>query len=259
MVLPSYQRGNFTTAVWRMDIVMNEKIMVIEDQKNIADAIAFALNKEGYTSKVVYHGGDAIKSLMEFSPDAIILDVMLPGMDGYDILKKLPESKRMGVIMLTAKDDIVHKILGLELGADDYITKPFDMRELLARLKSLLRRMQSANGDPQGQEEETVSLGGIVLYPQQRTAFAGEQQMDLTPKEYDLLMLLLVRPDRVYSREQLLDLVWRMEYAGGTRTVDIHVQRVRKKLGKNYMDVIQTVYGMGYKALGGYSEKRHQI
>jgi two-component system, OmpR family, alkaline phosphatase synthesis response regulator PhoP len=239
-----------------MDIIMNEKIMVIEDEKNIADAIAFALKKEGYTAKVVYHGGEALKSLLEFSPDAIILDVMLPGMDGYDILKKIPESNRIGVIMLTAKEDIVHKILGLELGADDYITKPFDMRELLARLKSLLRRMQSAAGEMQA--EDTVSLGGIVLYPQQRTAFVGDRQLDLTPKEYDLLTLLLSKPDRVYSREQLLDLVWGMEYVGGTRTVDIHVQRVRKKLGENYMEIIQTVHGIGYKALGGYSEKRYK-
>lgn len=232
---------------------MNEKIMVIEDEKNIADAIAFALKKEGYSVKVVYHGSEALKGLLEFSPEAIILDVMLPGMDGYDILKKLPEADRIGVIMLTAKDDIVNKILGLELGADDYITKPIDMRELLARLKSLLRRMQSATGEMQA--ENTVSLGDIVLYPQQRTAFEGDRQLDLTPKEYDLLKLLLSKPDRVYSREQLLDLVWGLEYAGGTRTVDIHVQRVRKKLGENHMEIIQTVHGIGYKALGGYSEK----
>jgi len=242
---------------------MNEKIMVIEDEKNIADAIAFALKKEGYTAKVVYHGGEALKSLLEFGPDAIILDVMLPGMDGYDILKKMPESNRIGVIMLTAKDDIVHKILGLELGADDYITKPFDMMELLARLKSLLRRMQSATGNMQlaagnMQVEDNVTLGGIVLYPQQRTAFVGDRQLDLTPKEYDLLTLLISKPDRVYSREQLLDLVWGMEYVGGTRTVDIHVQRVRKKLGENHMDIIQTVHGIGYKALGGYSENRYK-
>lgn len=230
--------------------------MVIEDEKNIADAIAFALKKEGYTAKAVYHGKEALKSLLEFEPDAIILDVMLPGMDGYDILKKIPESKRIGVIMLTAKDDIVHKILGLELGADDYITKPFDMRELLARLKSLLRRMQSAAGDVQ--EEDNITLGGIILYPQQRTAFVGDRQLDLTPKEYDLLTLLLSKPDRVYSRDQLLDLVWGIEYVGGTRTVDIHVQRVRKKLGEDYMDMIQTVHGIGYKALGGYSEKRYK-
>lgn len=235
---------------------MNEKIMVIEDEKNIADAIAFALKKEGYTAKVVYHGGEALKSLLEFGPDAIILDVMLPGMDGYDILKRIPEPKRIGVIMLTAKDDIIHKILGLELGADDYITKPFDMRELLARLKSLLRRMQSAEGDRQ--EEDTITLGDIVLYPQQRTAYVEDQQLELTPKEYDLLTLLLSKPDRVYSRDQLLDLVWGIEYAGGTRTVDIHIQRVRKKLGENHMEIIQTVHGIGYKALGGYSEKRYK-
>ncbi len=235
---------------------MNKKIMVIEDEKNIADAIAFALKKEGYTAKVVYHGGEALKSLLEFNPDAVILDVMLPGMDGYDILKKIPESNRIGVIMLTAKDDIVHKILGLELGADDYITKPFDMRELLARLKSLLRRMQSAAGDIV--EEDNIILGGIVLYPNQRTAFVEEQQIDLTPKEYDLLSLLLSKADWVYSREQLLDLVWGIEYVGGTRTVDIHIQRIRKKLGEKHMDMIQTVHGIGYKALGGYSEKRYK-
>jgi two-component system alkaline phosphatase synthesis response regulator PhoP len=235
---------------------MNEKIMVIEDEKKIADAIAFALKKEGYTVEAVYHGGEAFKRLQEFGPDAIILDVMLPGMDGYDILKKLPDQKRIGVIMLTAKDDIVNKILGLELGADDYITKPFDMRELLARLKSLLRRMQTAGVVP---EEDTISLGGIVLHLQQRTALAGDKRLDLTPKEYDLLALLLSKPDRVYTREQLLDLVWGMEYVGGTRTVDIHVQRLRKKLGSSHMDILQTVHGVGYKALGGHSENRYKI
>jgi two-component system, OmpR family, alkaline phosphatase synthesis response regulator PhoP len=235
---------------------MNEKIMVIEDEKKIADAIVFALKKEGYTAEAVYHGGEALKRLQEFSPDAIILDVMLPGMDGYDILKKLPDPKRIGVIMLTAKDDIVNKILGLELGADDYIIKPFDMRELLARLKSLLRRMLTAGGEVQ--EEDTLSLGGIVLHLQQRTALAGDQQLDLTPKEYDLLALLLSKPDRVYSREQLLDLVWGMEYVGGTRTVDIHVQRIRKKLGAKYMEIIQTVHAVGYKAIGGHSENRNK-
>ncbi len=225
---------------------MNEKIMVIEDEKRIADAIVYALKKEGYTAEAVYHGGEALKRLPEFCPDAIILDVMLPGMDGYDILKKLPDKGRLGVIMLTAKEDIVNKILGLELGADDYITKPFDMRELLARLKSLLRRMQTAG---EKQDADTISLGGVVLHLNRRTALAGDKLLDLTPKEYDLLSLLVSSPDRVYTREQLLDLVWGMEYIGGTRTVDIHVQRLRKKLGPDYADMIQTVHGIGYKAL----------
>ncbi len=232
---------------------MNEKIMVIEDEKRIADAIAYALKKEGYAVETVYHGGEALKRLQEFGPRAIILDVMLPGMDGYDILKKLQNKGTLGVIMLTAKEDIVNKILGLELGADDYITKPFDMRELLARLKSLLRRMQTAGDRP---DPEQISMGGVVLHPHRRTAFAGDMPLDLTPKEYDLLSLLASNPDRVYSREQLLDIVWGMEYYGGTRTVDIHIQRLRKKLGPEYTDMIQTVHGIGYKVLGGYGANR---
>lgn len=233
---------------------MNEKIMVIEDEKRIADAIAYALKKEGYAAQTVYNGSEALNKLQEFSPDAIILDVMLPGMDGYDILKKIPDKKHMGVIMLTAKEDIVNKILGLELGADDYMTKPFDMRELLARLKSLLRRMQTA-GEKEASEQ--VSLEGVVLYEKKRTAYAGHKLLDLTPKEYDLLSLLVSSPARVYTREQLLDLVWGMEYFGGTRTVDIHIQRVRKKLGPDYADIIQTVHGIGYKAAGGHGENQY--
>ncbi|MBH5320285.1 response regulator transcription factor [Paenibacillus sp. GSMTC-2017] len=234
---------------------MNTKVMIIEDERKIADAIAYALKREGYTVEVVDHGGSAMERLYIFRPDAIILDVMLPGIDGYDILKKLQDKGRIGVIMLTAKEDIVSKILGLELGADDYITKPFDMLELLARLKSLLRRMQSA-GETQQQDE--IRLGEIVLHVSKRTAFADDMKLDLTPKEFDLLALLVSRPDRVYTREQLLDLVWGMDYAGGTRTVDIHVQRVRKKLGPTISETIQTVHGIGYKAAGGYSENKYK-
>ncbi|HHV08763.1 MAG TPA: response regulator transcription factor [Clostridiales bacterium] len=230
---------------------MNEKILVIEDEKKIADAIIYALKREGYTTEAIYRGDEAMDALSRFQPDAIILDVMLPGLDGYDILKRLQDKGRIGIIMVTAKEDIVNKILGLELGADDYLTKPFDMRELLARLKSLLRRIQKAE---MKQEAEEVSLGGIALHKGKRTAFAGGRPLDLTPKEYDMLALLLSNPERVYTREQLLDLIWGMDYAGGTRTVDIHVQRVRKKLGEEYDDVIQTVYGIGYKAIGGSSE-----
>jgi two-component system, OmpR family, alkaline phosphatase synthesis response regulator PhoP len=233
---------------------MKEKILVIEDEQKIADAIAYALKREGYTVEVVYHGDEAINKLQEFRPDAIILDVMLPGMDGYEILKKLKDTDRIGVIMLTAKEDIVNKILGLELGADDYMTKPFDMRELLARLKSLLRRMQKAE---LRKEKAEISLRGIELHVDKRTAYAGEAMLDLTPKEYDLLKLLVSSPDRVFTREQLLDFIWGMEYYGGTRTVDIHIQRLRKKLGADYSEIIQTVHGIGYKALGGNSENQY--
>lgn len=230
---------------------MKEKIMVIEDEQKIADAIVYALKREGYTVEVAYRGDEAVNKMQEFNPDAIILDVMLPGMDGYEILKKLKDTDYIGVIMLTAKEDIVNKILGLELGADDYMTKPFDMRELLARLKSLIRRMQKIESK---QERAEITLRGIELNVSHRTAFAGGTMLELTPKEYDLLKLLVASPDRVFTREQLLDLVWGMDYFGGTRTVDIHVQRLRKKLGSSYCGIIQTVHGMGYKAIGGYSE-----
>ena len=233
---------------------MKEKILVVEDEHRIADAIVYALNKEGYLTEVIYNGEEALGKLKEFAPDAIILDIMLPGMDGYEILKKLQDKGRIGVIMLTAKEDIVNKILGLELGADDYMTKPFDMRELLARLKSLLRRMQKTESKTM---DEVIRLREIELQVSHRTAYAGDQKLDLTPKEYDLLKLLVGSPDRVYTREQLLDLVWGMDYFGGTRTVDIHIQRLRKKLGERHSEIIQTVHGIGYKALGGHCENQH--
>ncbi len=236
-------------------VKMNGKIMIIEDEQKIADAIAYALKREGYMVEVVYHGDAALEKLSEFRPDAIILDVMLPGMDGYDILKKLQNEEAIGVIMLTAKEDIVNKVLGLELGADDYMTKPFDMRELLARLKSLLRRIQTTE---KRQELDTISLGEVELHLNKRTAYAGNKRLELTPKEYDLLALLVSSPDRVYSREQLLDLVWGMEYIGGTRTVDIHIQRLRKKLGPDFSTIIQTLHGIGYKALGGHGENKYK-
>ncbi|NLL72707.1 MAG: response regulator transcription factor [Clostridiales bacterium] len=230
---------------------MQEKILVIEDEKKIADAIVYALKKEGYRVEVVYRGDEALKVVADFHPNAIILDVMLPRMDGYDILKKLPDNDKIGIIMVTAKEDIVDKVLGLELGADDYITKPFDMRELLARLKSLLRRMDKSVSK---EDDEEVSLGELVLNRSKRTAYVGDNRLDLTPKEFDILGLMISHPGRVYTREQLLDLIWGLEYFGDTRTVDIHIQRVRKKLGEDMADIIQTVYGVGYKALGGSGE-----
>lgn len=231
--------------------MMNEKILIVEDEKSIADAIAYAFKREGYRVEVAYHGEAALKKLFKFCPNAMILDVMLPRMDGYEVLKNLQDKERIGVIMLTAKEDIVNKVLGLELGADDYITKPFDMRELLARLKSLLRRMQPVM---EKQELSEISLGKVVLHLSYRTATAGNKILDLTPKEYDLLALLLSNPNRVYTRDQLLDLIWGMDYMGGTRTVDVHIQRLRKKLGSDFSEILQTVHGVGYKALGGYSE-----
>lgn len=227
---------------------MNQKILVIDDEKSIADAMAYALRREGFTVEAAYNGEEALKKFDLFKPEAIILDVMMPGIDGYGVLRKLENKGPVGIIMLTAKEDIVNKVLGLELGADDYITKPFDMRELLARLKSLLRRLNMKAGD---QSQAEIRIMGLTLNLRQRKAVAGEKLLDLTPKEFDLLALLAANPERVYSRDQLLDLIWGMEYIGGTRTVDIHIQRLRKKLGPGFSDILQTVHGVGYKASGG--------
>ncbi|NLD47582.1 MAG: response regulator transcription factor [Clostridiaceae bacterium] len=224
---------------------MKQRILVIDDEKNIADAMAYALRKEGFTVETSYDGEDALKRFELFKPDAMILDVMLPGIDGYEVLKRLGSMNSVGIIMLTAKDDIVNKVLGLELGADDYITKPFDMRELLARLKSLLRRLQVKSAE---QAKNEVLIDGLKLNLQQRKAVAGEELLDLTPKEFDLLALMVANAERVYSRDELLDLVWGMDYIGGTRTVDIHIQRLRKKLGADFHYILQTVHGVGYKA-----------
>lgn len=224
---------------------MKEKILVVDDEKSIAEAMAYALRKEGFTVETSYNGEDALKKFELFKPEAMILDVMLPGIDGYEVLKRLESKSSVGIIMLTAKEDIVNKVLGLELGADDYMTKPFDMRELLARLKSLLRRLQ---GKVEEQAQKEIQINGLKLNLQQRKAFAGEKLLELTPKEFDLLALLAANPERVYSRDQLLDLIWGMEYIGGTRTVDIHIQRLRKKLGPDFHDILQTIHGVGYKA-----------
>ncbi|WP_312461091.1 response regulator transcription factor [Proteiniclasticum sp.] len=228
---------------------MKGKILLIEDEVRIADALTYGLEKEGFTVKVLHTGLDAVKAITDFQPDVLLLDVMLPGMDGFEILKRLSYEKSFGVLMLTAKGEIIDKVLGLELGADDYMTKPFDMRELLARVKSLLRRVEEIRS--QEKTPSFVEIRGVKLYPYERRVYAGEELLELTPKEYDLLSTLFLHPDRVYEREQLLDLIWGMDYIGGTRTVDLHVGRLRKKLGPRFSDVIETKHGVGYKVSGG--------
>ncbi|SDI58347.1 response regulator transcription factor [Proteiniclasticum ruminis] len=228
---------------------MKGKILLLEDELRIAEAIAYGLEKEGLTVKILNTGQGALKAIEDFQPDVLLLDVMLPGMDGFEILKRLSYEKSFGVLMLTAKGEIIDKVLGLELGADDYMTKPFDMRELLARVKSLLRRVE----DLKSQEKDTsyIEIRGVKVYPEEHRVYAGDTLLDLTPKEYELLATLFLHPDRVYEREQLLDLIWGMDYIGGTRTVDLHVGRLRKKLGPQYADVIETKHGVGYKVSGG--------
>lgn len=225
----------------------DKRILVVDDEASIAGAISYGFRREGYRVDTAFDGEEALAKAVSFRPHLLVLDVMMPKLNGFDVCRRLENREETGIIFLTVKNDIVDKVLGLELGADDYMTKPFDIRELIARAKALLRRLES-----QGREKETkaVEIGELSLSADNRTVKLNGKSLELTPKEFDLLALLLTRPNRVYTREDLLDLVWGMEYVGGARTVDIHIQRLRKKLGEPYQALLQTVYGIGYKGLG---------
>lgn len=225
---------------------MNEKILIVDDEKTILDVLTYALKKEGYIVERAYDGQEALDKIKSFKPQIVILDLMLPIINGYDVCKKI-ENKNIGIIMLTAKNDIVDKILGLELGADDYLTKPFDIREIIARVKSLSRRFKKITYEKS--DKSVISINEFSLNQKQRVVTIQNIKSEFTSMEFDLLYLLLSNPNTAYSREQLLDMVWGMEYIGGTRTIDTHIQRVRKKLGSKYQNLIQTVHGIGYRGV----------
>ncbi|KUP22476.1 response regulator transcription factor [Paenibacillus sp. DMB5] len=225
---------------------MNKKVLVVDDEQSISSAIAYALRREGYEVDTAGDGEEALSKVQTFRPNVLVLDVMMPKLNGYDVCRRLEDRDDIGIILLTVKNDIVDKIVGLELGADDYMTKPFEIRELLARVKALLRRLEKKTGETPA---ELLEYGELRVYPERRSAELKKEELELTPKEFDLLLLLLSHPQRVYMREELLEQVWEMDYAGGTRTVDIHIQRLRKKLGEPYQNMLQTVYGVGYKAV----------
>jgi two-component system, OmpR family, alkaline phosphatase synthesis response regulator PhoP len=230
---------------------MEEKILIVDDEKSIADAIAYGLKREGYEVETAFDGEEALRKINSFKPVVLVLDVMMPKLNGFEVLKKLQAADELGIVLLTAKNDIVDKILGLELGADDYITKPFDIRELIARVKSLVRRLQK---NSQESSENEMRIKGVKIILNERKVTVDGKEADLTPKEFDLLMLLASHARRVFTRDELLDKIWGMEYVGGTRTVDIHVRRVRQKLG-SYEDILQTVHGVGYKVEGELHER----
>ncbi|WP_028549094.1 response regulator transcription factor [Paenibacillus sp. UNC451MF] len=226
---------------------MSFKIIVADDEQAIAHAVAYALQREGFEVETAYDGEEALRKVETFKPRVLVLDVMMPKLSGFDICRKLESRTDIGILLLTVKNDIVDKIVGLELGADDYMTKPFDLRELVARVKALGRRVEKKG---ESQPGTIITIGSLLLHLEQRTVSVGGEELGLTPKEFDLLALLLTHMKRVFTREELLEQVWGMDYAGGTRTVDIHIQRLRSKLGPDHQLLLQTVYGVGYKAVG---------
>lgn len=221
-----------------------ETILVVDDEANIHELARMYLEQDGYRVLIAVNGQMALDTIRQQNPDLVVLDLMLPGIDGWEVCRRIRASSRLPILMLTARDDDIDKIVGLEMGADDYLTKPFNPRELVARVRAILRRA-AAHPTPQN---ETRRLGNLTLNPTSRDTLIGEQRIDLRSKEFDLLLTLMDHENIVLSREQLLDLVWGYEFYGQTRTVDVHIAHLRDKLvGSNVK--IETVWGKGYKLL----------
>ncbi len=225
-----------------------QKILIVDDDVNIAELISLYLTKECFDTKTVNDGEEALLAFEQYAPNLILLDLMLPGMDGYQICRELRTRSDVPIIMLSAKGEIFDKVLGLELGADDYIMKPFDSKELVARVKAVLRRYQpSTRGDASSQSVKCAEYPGLVVNLSNYSVLNNGKQMDMPPKELELLYFLASSPNQVFTREQLLDHIWGYEYIGDTRTVDVHVKRLREKIKDNESWSIATVWGIGYK------------
>ena len=226
-----------------------QKILIVDDDNNIAELIALYLTKECYETMIVNDGESVFPAMESFSPNLILLDIMLPGIDGYQVCRELRTRSNVPIIMLSAKGEVFDKVLGLELGADDYIMKPFDSKEMVARVKAVLRRYQAA---PK-QEETPENKGKCVDYPgisinlTNYSVLVDNVQVDMPPKELELLYFLAASPNQVFTREQLLDQIWGYEYIGDTRTVDVHIKRLREKIKDHSSWGLSTVWGIGYK------------
>ena len=222
------------------------KILIVDDEKLLVKGIKFNLENNGYDVDAVYNGEDALALAQENEYDLIVLDLMLPKMDGLEVCRRIREFSKVPVVMLTAKGEDTDKLLGFEYGADDYISKPFNVLELKARIRAILRR--SASRNTKSENETRVDGGAIVLELSERLAYVGERPVDLTPKEFDLLELLMRSPNCVFSRESLLNTVWGYDYPGDIRTVDVHIRRLREKLEDNPAEPehILTKWGIGY-------------
>ena len=224
---------------------MAKNILIVEDEKPISDIVRFNLEKEGYKVLVAYDGEDGVNKALTLNPDLVLLDVMLPKLDGFQVCRKIRASSSVPILMLTAKEEEVDKVLGLEMGADDYITKPFGMRELLARVKANLRRTESGSGSTL---EGIFTTGRIVIDFSKYEVRKNDTVIELTSREFELLKFLALQAEQVFTREQLLKQVWGYEYYGDIRTVDVTVRRLREKVEDNSAEpeYIMTKRGVGY-------------
>ena len=225
---------------------MAKKVLVVDDEKLIVKGIRFSLEQDGMVVDCAYDGEEALKMATDHEYDMILLDVMLPKMDGFEVCQRIREFSNMPIVMLTAKGDDMDKILGLEYGADDYITKPFNNLEVKARIKAIMRRTNA--GQAKEKNGKVIESGDLRLDCESRRAFVMNKEVNLTAKEFDLLELLVNNPNKIYSRENLLNLVWGYEYPGDVRTVDVHVRRLREKIENNPSEpkYVHTKWGVGY-------------
>ncbi len=224
------------------------KVLIVDDEKMIVKGIRFSLLQDGYEVDCAYDGEEAIDYAKKLEYDVVLLDVMLPKLDGYEVCQHIREFSNMPIIMLTAKGDDMDKILGLDYGADDYITKPFNILEVKARMKAIMRRNNlNANGSTKD-GRKTVTAGDLKVDCEGRRVFILDKEINLTAKEFDLLELLIFNPNKVYSRENLLNIVWGYEYPGDVRTVDVHIRRLREKIEANPSEprYVHTKWGVGY-------------
>ena len=223
---------------------IKQKIMIVDDDENICDIIKLYMEKEGYETHVSHDGAKAVEMFKQVSPDLMVLDIMLPGKSGIDVCREVRKVSKLPIIMLSAKSEIFDKVLGLELGADDYMVKPFDPRELIARVKAILRR--SVAGETETADE--VSFPNLVVNKTNYTVTVDGEEVQMPPKELELLFYLASNPNKVFTRDQLLESIWGYDFFGDSRTVDVHIKRLREKVEKNEQTwAIKTVWGIGYK------------
>ena len=228
-------------------MVNKQKILIVDDDYNIAELISLYLTKECFDTMIVGDGESALAAIPTFSPNLILLDLMLPGIDGYQVCREVRAQSNVPIIMLSAKGEIFDKVLGLELGADDYMEKPFDSKELVARVKAVLRRYKAAPSAPAKPSEECVEYPDLIINKTNYSVTYMGKKVDMPPKELELLYFLASSPNHVFSREQLLDQIWGYEYRGDTRTVDVPIKRLREIIKEHANWKLSTIWGIGYK------------
>lgn len=228
-------------------MISKKKILIVDDDENIAELISLYLNKELFSTRIASDGVQALSDIRTWQPDLVLLDLMLPGVDGYQVCRGIRQSSQVPIIIVSAKAEVFDRVLGLELGADDYIVKPFDPKELVARVNAVLRRYHSLEAAPASLSRKCVDYPDLQVNLSNYSVRYCGRSVDMPPKELELLYFLASSPNQVFTREQLLDHIWGYEYMGDTRTVDVHIKRLREKIKGNNHWNIATVWGIGYK------------